>query len=241
VASKPDDTPSRLILAAGEVFAEKGFEAASVREICSRAGTSLASIGYHFRDKEGLYTEVVKAAACSPRADQDLEWPPGTTPERKIRELIRARLTAMLSSNLPRWADQVMVRAMAEPTQATSDFIVQSIRPKFEQLFSVLAELLPPDTSPRDLHLAGISIFAQCMHYRILAPVTRLIVGDEEYGSYTVDRLTEHIAGFSLAALGHRFVPGEADKPAAEALALTVSQQSRGPVPVEPVEEGAVE
>ena len=212
MASKPDDTPSRLILAAGEVFAEKGFEAASVREICSRAGTSLASIGYHFRDKEGLYTEVVKAAACSPPADQDMEWPPGTPPERKLRELIRARLTAMLNSDLPRWADQVMVRAMAEPTQATSDFIVQSIRPKFEQLFSVLADLLPPGTSPRDLHLAGISIFAQCMHYRILAPVTRMIVGEEEYRSYTVDRLTEHIAGFSLAALAQGAAPAEGSR-----------------------------
>jgi len=203
VASKPDDTPSRLIYAAGEVFAEKGFEAASVREICRRAGTSLASIGYHFGDKEGLYTEVVKAAACSPPSDYELQWPPGTPPERKLHELVRAQLTAMLRSSLPRWADQLMVRAMAEPTKATSDFIVQSIRPKFEQLFSVLAELLPPGTSQSDLHLAGISIFAQCMHYRIQAMITRLVVGEEEYRSYTVERLTEHIAGFSLAALGH--------------------------------------
>ncbi len=203
MAARPDDTPSRLIYAAGEVFADKGFEAASVREICGRANTSLASIGYHFGDKEGLYTEVVKAAACSPPSDHDLDWPPGTPPERKLRGLIHARLATMLSSSLPPWADQLMVRAMADPTQATLEFVVQSIRPKFEQLFSVLAELLPPDTSPSDLHLAGISIIAQCMHYRIQATITKLIVGEEEYRSYTVQRLAEHIARFSLAALGH--------------------------------------
>ena len=210
MTSPPDDTPSRLIFAAGEVFAEKGFEAASVREICSRAETSLASIGYHFRDKEGLYTEVVKAAACSPPSDHDLHWPAGTAPERKLQELIHARLASMLDASLPRWADQIMVRAMAEPTQATLEFVVQSIRPKFEQLFSVLAELLPPDTSEINLHLAGISVIAQCMHYRIQGTITRLIVGEEEYRGYTVERLAEHIARFSLAALGHGSFPADA-------------------------------
>ena len=108
---------------------------------------------------------------------------------------------------------------MAEPTQATLEFVVQSIRPKFEQLFSVLAELLPPGTSETDRHLAGVSIIAQCMHYRIQATITKLIVGEEEYRSYTVDRLAEHITRFSLAALGHGSFPAESGEPAAGTVA----------------------
>jgi TetR/AcrR family transcriptional regulator, regulator of cefoperazone and chloramphenicol sensitivity len=203
VAAKTDDTPSRLIYAAGEVFAEKGFEAASVREICTRAQTSLASIGYHFGDKDGLFTEVVKAAACAPPSTEEVRWPPGTPPEQKLRGLIRAQLTAMLDSSLPRWADQLMVRVMAEPTHPTLEFVVQSVRPKFEQLFSVVAELMPPGTSKSDVLLAGIGIFAQCMHFRIQATLTKLIVGEEEYQTYTLDRLVDHITRFSLAALQH--------------------------------------
>jgi TetR/AcrR family transcriptional regulator, regulator of cefoperazone and chloramphenicol sensitivity len=216
VAAKTDDTPSRLIYAAGEVFAEKGFEAASVREICSRAGTSLASIGYHFGDKDSLFTEVVKAASCAPPSTDEIEWPPGIPPAEKLRELIRAQLTAILDSSLPRWADQLMVRVMAEPTHPTLEFVVESVRPKFEQLFSVVGELLPPGTSQSELHMAGISIFAQCMHYRIQATLTKLIVGEEEYRGYTLDRLADHITRFSLAGLRHGFYPSEAAGPAAE-------------------------
>jgi AcrR family transcriptional regulator len=209
MSPRADDTPVRLIHAAAEIFAEKGFEAASVREICARAGANLAAINYHFGDKQGLYTEVVKAAACTPASEQDLDWPPRTPPETKLRDLIRARLAAMLSENLPRWADAIMVRAMAEPTQTTLEIVVESVRPKFQQLFDVLGELLPHDTPAAEVHLAGISIFAQCMHFRIQGTVTELIVGREEYRGYTLDRLADHIARFSLAALGCRqsFLP----------------------------------
>src|SRR6476620_9432691 len=54
--SNPAETRERLIDAAGEVFAEHGFKGARVRDICARAGATVAAVNYYFRDKEGLYT-----------------------------------------------------------------------------------------------------------------------------------------------------------------------------------------
>ena len=74
-----DETRARIIEAAGPIFAEKGFRDATVREICDAAEVGLASVNYHFRDKQQLYVDVVEAAFDY--LDQNRpalrEWPDG--------------------------------------------------------------------------------------------------------------------------------------------------------------------
>src|SRR5208337_1816147 len=56
------ETRQRLLEAAGELFAEKGFRLAGTREICRKAGTDIAAIHYHFGNKENLYEAVLRYA-----------------------------------------------------------------------------------------------------------------------------------------------------------------------------------
>jgi AcrR family transcriptional regulator len=56
----PDPTREKLLEAAGPVFANRGYQAAKIREICEGAGGNVAAINYHFGDKLGLYTEVLQ-------------------------------------------------------------------------------------------------------------------------------------------------------------------------------------
>ena len=57
---RPELTRDKLIEAAGHVFAERGYRAATIREICRRAGANVAAVNYTFGDKMGLYTEVLR-------------------------------------------------------------------------------------------------------------------------------------------------------------------------------------
>lgn len=54
------ETKVKIIEAAGELFAQKGYEGTSVREIASLADVNLASINYHFENKQNLYYEVFR-------------------------------------------------------------------------------------------------------------------------------------------------------------------------------------
>lgn len=53
-------TRDRIIDVAGRLFAERGYDGVSVREITKAAGANLAAVGYHFGGKEDLFGEVIK-------------------------------------------------------------------------------------------------------------------------------------------------------------------------------------
>ena len=98
MAQVADDTRQRLLEAAGEIFAEKGFRAATVREICGRAGANLAAVNYHFGDKERLYVAAVKHSHSSDQDQRTPSWPRGTPPAEKLRDYIQQMLTSLLES-----------------------------------------------------------------------------------------------------------------------------------------------
>jgi len=55
-------TATALLRAATELFAEKGFDGASIRAITARAGANLGAVTYHFGSKERLYAAVIERA-----------------------------------------------------------------------------------------------------------------------------------------------------------------------------------
>jgi AcrR family transcriptional regulator len=197
-----DETQERLLDAAGQIFAEKGFEGATVREICQRAGVNIAAVNYYFRDKERLYIEAVKEA-CREGAERVPlpEWPPGVPAEVRLRDFIRTFANRMLGNDRPRWHTQLVLKEMADPTAACSEWVQEQIRPLCQVLSSILKELLP-GVSERQVTLIGFSIVSQCVYHRVFKPIVTLLVGQDEVRAYDADLLADHITRFSLAALG---------------------------------------
>ncbi len=54
-----NDTKLKIINSARELFALKGFEGASVREIASSAGVNIAALNYHFSSKQNLFLHII--------------------------------------------------------------------------------------------------------------------------------------------------------------------------------------
>ncbi len=53
------DSRTALLSAARYVFAEKGYEGTTVKELADRAGVNVSLVSYHFGGKEGLYKECI--------------------------------------------------------------------------------------------------------------------------------------------------------------------------------------
>ena len=59
------DTKDSILNAAERLFAERGYEATSLRAITTAAGVNLAAVHYHFGNKEGLLDAVVERRAMA--------------------------------------------------------------------------------------------------------------------------------------------------------------------------------
>jgi TetR/AcrR family transcriptional regulator, regulator of cefoperazone and chloramphenicol sensitivity len=197
-----DDTRSKLLDVAGEVFAERGFELTTIREICRRADVvNLASINYYFRDKNNLYLEAVRTAFKGSAEPEPLpEWPEGMTPVEKLRGYITRFAATLLGGERPTWHHLLVSRELAQPTDGCLAFIREFARPHFDVLVGLLREVLP-NVDPIRLNLTALSIIGQVIHHRCARTIISQIVGPEvdQYDATTVGR---HVADFSLAALG---------------------------------------
>lgn len=197
-----EDTRERLINAAGEIFAEKGFRSTTVREICDRANANLAAVNYHFGDKFQLYLAAVEEAHCCPVEFQNMEWPANFTVQEKLLLFVEAMLTNHLDAQRPEWHNKLMLRELPDPTDACAQLVDAHIRPSANVLWKILHELKPDDMTEEQGWLVGFSIVGQCLFYKINKPIAALLMGREKFDQVTIRELAAHIARFSLAALG---------------------------------------
>src|SRR5271168_3987432 len=93
-----DHTRDAIIRAAVVLFAEKGFEGTSVRDIATKARVNQAAINYHFKGKNGLYLEVLKNAfeRLTERAGFDPEKLESLSREEALRRFVHQQLRPLL-------------------------------------------------------------------------------------------------------------------------------------------------
>jgi AcrR family transcriptional regulator len=197
-----DPTREKLLDVAGRVFAARGYQAVTVREICAAAGANVAAINYHFGDKFGLYTEVlwqsVQAAqveAIQNALDQN------APPEDVLRAVIRARLRGVWRGDLPDWHFRIMAHELAQPTPALRPLINKVARPIFKRLLELIGGMIGLPPNDDTTRLCAISVVGQNLAYVFAGPLLSGIWPDLKMTPEQVERIADHIADFSLSYL----------------------------------------
>jgi AcrR family transcriptional regulator len=208
-----EKTRDKILSAAGEVFAEQGFEGATIRAITERAGVNVAAVNYHFRDKAELYTRVV-IDACSARAAwRDVIAEAPDSPEERLRSLIRHFLEYLLDPERAAWKRRLMAREMANPTSALDELVEKNIRPLRDGfLLPTLRELTGNKLTRRQVSLISISVMGQCHYFLQGQPIIERLNPDFKIGAAEIAEIAEHIARFSLAGIAELTRPTRAPK-----------------------------
>jgi len=204
---RQESTKTRLLEAAGEVFSEKGFRAATVRDICSRAGTNVSAVNYHFRDKEGLYVAVLEYSHVLALRKYPPDWGlrEGASAEERLHAFILSFLLRFLAEGFPSWHGKLMAQEITDPTRALKHVVEKAIRPLFNSLVEIVEELIPVgegagSAASEAAYLCAMSVVGQCVHRYVSRHVTAFL-RPNPVDTPEIEQLADHITRFSIGGI----------------------------------------
>ncbi|MFH8683423.1 TetR family transcriptional regulator [Streptomyces lydicus] len=166
------DTRLRLLDAASELFAERGYERTTVRDIAARAGANQALLFRYFGSKKALFGEVMARGG----QEQLRTTPAGQLFDVALRGMLAGGRTGGDRSL------EVCLRSIGG-----SDEIADALRGLGEEYAEVLATLSPSDNGPLRADLA--------LSWLLGIGLMRVVVGKEPLASADPDTVSALVAG----------------------------------------------
>ncbi len=199
-SSDSDPTRDKLLDVAGRIFADRGYRAATIREISAAAGANVAAVNYHFGDKLGLYTEVVRQSARLAEFQAAQTVIDRDAPAKEVlRAVIRARLHSLFRGDRPDWSFRIMAHELAQPTPALRRLVNKAGQPVFHRMLQLIGGMIGLPAEDESTRLCAISLLGQIMVYALAGPLVTAIWPEFEPTPEQVERIADHITDFSLS------------------------------------------
>lgn len=198
-----DHTRQRILKAAIALFAERGYDATSIRAIVSKARVNQAAVSYHFKGKEGLYGEVLKLAFDGYlRLDTfDLETLRKLPREEALRRFVHQQLRPLLARDQVRNYIKIFAWENVRPSKVLTNFVKTGAMPFLASAIELVRRFLPAETSDQDAMCAALSLMGQCSVFvrnreQFAKPPFNLTI-DENF----VARLTDLVSELALKGM----------------------------------------
>jgi AcrR family transcriptional regulator len=147
------ETGIKILTAAETLFAEKGYDGVSLRQITNEAGVNLAAVNYHYNDKQSLYLEVLtyrlrqlsqarldRLAAAEVRSDG------GPLPLADIVDIFAAPLLQPDAASMPTFgpaSSRLIGRTLLEPLDFLAPVLAIDFQPAVARCGQAIRRHLP--------------------------------------------------------------------------------------------------
>jgi AcrR family transcriptional regulator len=204
--TRPSDvTRERIMKAAERLFAERGYDATSIRAIVAKARVNQAAINYHFDGKDGLYREVLRTAfrALTEQQLEHADEMKAMSREAALAEFIRRQLRPLLGRDEYSRHMRILNWETVRPTAVFRKLLSEEAAP-FMGLAVELVRRFQPEADQRTLVAAAVWLLGQCSVFlrnrEQLADQPLGLVLDES----SVEWLAQMVSRWATGGLGRR-------------------------------------
>ena len=203
----PASTKARILRAAEQVFAERGFDGSSTREIAAHAGVNISSLHYHWASKETLYLAVFRDVFERLVAHLQTSITTLLARESDRNVVVDKVMSALIDffadhPTVPRLLVRRIVDAEGEGPGIEREVLV----PAWDVFASWLARL-DAGLSDRDARLFMLSMFSVLVMYLLDSPVYRSLLGASVHDPSMREAVRRHVVGLVRGAM-----PGRAER-----------------------------
>ena len=174
-------TPERILDAAEDLFAERGYAATSLGDVADRVGIRSPSLYNHFRNKEALYAAVVDRLLEAFTAPLDELRQAPLTAEGIYRWL---EITVRMHHQRPNLA-RLLQHAALSGSPHTDALVDRLFRPMFEPPEASAAPNLGPLAELQPWAVMGLNNLV--MSYITMAPMYRDLLGQDPFSDRALD------------------------------------------------------
>lgn len=192
------ETRASLLAAGTNLFATRGFDGTSVRDLTRAAGANLGAINYHFGSKRGLYDAVLHEG-LTPLVDKVGAASAGEgTPMERLEAVVDVFFEHLAGRpEIPRLLIQEVAAGKPPPAE-----VLTMLRRNIAHLRGILEEGWA-DGSIRRGHplLTAVSVVSQPVYMSVMAPVFKAIGGLDLQNPATRHEVALHVKTFVRAGL----------------------------------------
>lgn len=209
MAEKKLDTRKILLLTAGKLFAEKGFDSVTTRMIAEKAGLKLSSIHYHFSNKENLYIEAFRHARSKDNSVDFLEVLAenpalGETPAGQaeiIRTTVLRYYRNIFNPDHPSWETQLLIREIVSPSSALPALAERFFKPDLMNA-EKFCLMIRPKTDRSEAAIWADTLFSHLFLYIMAKKPIEMIRGKKWLNPEFYHKAARMISRFMILELG---------------------------------------
>lgn len=217
-----DESRARIVEAAAQLFADRGFDGVSVRELAKRAGVNAAAVNYHFGGKEGLYHAVIRKLIddtepmFAPMIERLRDGVARANGDRAALAalasgLISGLIRSVLSSTNLHWRMPILLRESQQPSSAFAMLMQDRVNPVHDAIAELVGAATGYDPKGPQARLITANIMGQCMSLGAARGVVFARLGWEEYTPERIELVVDTLMPRMLAMLGLTAAQGTAE------------------------------